>query len=271
MQNNNELKDILLDKEDELKSHKLKKLLISIAALSILFLIVIATIKILNSDDSAQNNEIDSRLVLPPMPDEKQNLAPQIVKDDRKNSEQLFEQVPIFPENKTQDDFEDMVKKLKEKDSSNSVQNKLEPVETIKPKPVINPIPVETKKEVVVAQIQKDKLEPKRTEIKKQEPTKKQQEKSASNVDNKDAKKQTTDVKSSSLSAGSYIQVFATKSTPDQKELRKVSSKGYVYNILKVGDVNKVLVGPFSGSKLQSELSNIRKEINKGAFIYKVK
>lgn len=68
---NEELKDILLEKDDEAKGAKLKKLLMFIAALVILFLIIIVAMKLINSGDSTQaQNEADSRLVLPPVPAE---------------------------------------------------------------------------------------------------------------------------------------------------------------------------------------------------------
>lgn len=262
MQNNNELQDILLDKDDDLKNRKIKKILMSIAALSILFLIVIATTKILNSEDTPQNSDIDSRLILPPMPDDKQNEVAQIVKSDKKNDEQLFEQVPILPENKIQDDFEDMVKKLKDKEFGNAIiegANK----ETTASQPVV--------KEIATAPIIKE-TKPKQDKILNEKPK-------AQKTETKKPEQKKPEVKSASsnkpknpeIEAGSYIQVFATKSQPDQKELRKVSSKGYIYKILNVNGVNKVIVGPYSGSKLNSELSNIKKELNKDAFIYRVK
>ena len=68
---NDELKDILLDKDDEAKGVKLKKLLMFIAALVVLFIVIIVAMKLINSSDPMQaQNEADSRLVLPPVPAE---------------------------------------------------------------------------------------------------------------------------------------------------------------------------------------------------------
>ena len=134
---NEELKDILLEKDDEAKGAKLKKLLMFIAALVILFLIIIVAMKLVNSNDSAQSqNEADSRLVLPPVPAEQpvdtQVPAQDTNSDVKKGDTQLFEQVPIVPENKQQDDFEDMIKKLKDKEGAKSAPKTEEPKEVVK-------------------------------------------------------------------------------------------------------------------------------------------
>lgn len=71
---------------------------------------------------------------------------------------------------------------------------------------------------------------------------------------------------------GAYVQVSSTsKLDPNSTELKKILSKGYTYKTLKVGNTYKILIGPFDNSKLQSELSNIRKEIRSDAFVYRVK
>ena len=134
---NEELKDILLEKDDEAKGAKLKKLLMFIAALVILFLIIIVAMKLINSSDSTQaQNEADSRLVLPPVPAEQpvdtQVPAQDTNSDVKKGDTQLFEQVPIVPENKQQDDFEDMIKKLKDKEGAKSAPKTEEPKEVVK-------------------------------------------------------------------------------------------------------------------------------------------
>ena len=118
---NDELKDIFLEKADEAKGLKLKKLLMFIAALVILFLIIIVAMKLINSNDPTQaQNEADSRLVLPPVPAEQpvEKPAMDTNSDIKKGDTQLFEQVPIVPESKQQDDFEDMIKKLKDKENT---------------------------------------------------------------------------------------------------------------------------------------------------------
>ncbi|MDL0088553.1 SPOR domain-containing protein [Campylobacter gastrosuis] len=275
---NNELKDILLDRDDELKSQKLKKLLMIIAALCVLFLIVIATMKILNSNEQEQTAQIDSRLVLPPMPDE--GVATQDTA--KKSDEQLFKQVPIVPENKAEEDFDEMVKRLKDKEKPQ------EPVKEIATSQTPKDTPVVVKKDAVIKPAEvKDvaKKDEKKADKKKAEPVKTakdspkqktpleatltKQEKIRIEPQQKPQPSQ--NVQSQNLQSGAYVQAFATKSAPDARELAKISSKGYTYKTLKVDGVTKVLIGPFSGENLKNELANIRKEINKGAFVYRVK
>ncbi|AQW86765.1 hypothetical protein CPIN18021_1641 [Campylobacter pinnipediorum subsp. caledonicus] len=282
MQNSDELKDILLDNEDDTKNLKLKKVLILVAALSILFLIVIATMKIINSNDNnvSSDNELDSRLALPPIPDEKpeQNLISSV--NNSGNNEQLFEQVPILPENKSQDDFEDMVKRLKEKEN---VKQEVAPKEATKEqetnkviKEVQEQLPETVKqpeKEIAKKEV-KDKKTNKQSTAKKPVVEKVIKETRASlNKETKDVKKAQNNVsKESKITAGAYIQVSATsKVEPDKKELNNILIKGYEYKTLRVGSTTKVLIGPFDSSKLKTELEKIRKTINKGAFVYRVK
>lgn len=277
---NNELKDILLDRDDELKSQKLKKLLMIIAALCVLFLIVIATMKILNSNDQDQTAQIDSRLVLPPMPDESVATSQDTAK--KSSDEQLFKQVPIVPENKSEEDFDEMVKRLKDKEKPQ------EPVKEIAINETPKDTPVVVKKDVVVkpAEVKEvAKKDDKKADEKRAEPVKTakdspkqktpleatltKQEKIRIEPQQKPQPSQ--NAQSQNLQSGAYVQAFATKSAPDARELAKISSKGYTYKTLKVDGVTKVLIGPFSGENLKNELANIRKEINKGAFVYRVK
>ncbi|AQW81969.1 hypothetical protein CPIN17260_1701 [Campylobacter pinnipediorum subsp. pinnipediorum] len=282
MQNSDELKDILLDNEDDTKNLKLKKVLILVAALSILFLIVIATMKIINSNDNnvSSDNELDSRLALPPIPDEKseQNLISSV--NNSGNNEQLFEQVPILPENKSQDDFEDMVKRLKEKEN---IKQETAPKEAIKEQK-INKVIKEVQDQLpeTVKQLEKEtaKQEIKDKKTNKQSTAKKpvvekviKETRPSLNQKTKDVKKVQNNVsKESKITAGAYIQVSATsKVEPDKKELNNILIKGYEYKTLRVGSTTKVLIGPFDSSKLKIELEKIRKTINKGAFVYRVK
>ncbi|MGH1600400.1 SPOR domain-containing protein [Campylobacter majalis] len=274
MQTQNELKDILLDKEDDIKSAKIKKLLVTIAAFSILFLVVIAAMKILNTDDNVTNNDIDSRLILPPIPEtsDQNSIAP-IVKDEKRQSDQLFEQVPIIPEEKAQDDFEEMVKKLKNKETP-------KPDAKEETKPIV--VEKQTVQQENIAQASKEQ-EVKKSEIKQQvvpksEAPKQIQTTQAQKPDTKSTQNKTetkpavATQSGTNATPGAYVQVSSTsKLDPNSAELKKILSKGYTYKTLKVGNTYKILIGPFDSSKLQGELSNIRKEIKKDAFVYRVK
>ncbi|CAD7288579.1 SPOR domain-containing protein [Campylobacter suis] len=282
MQINNELKDILLEKNDN-NGTNVKKILLIIAAAVILFLAVIVVMKFINSDPEAKtsaNAEIDSRLVLPPAPSQDQNLAlnqpmatppaskPQDV-SERKNDEQLFEQVPIIPEEKSQDDFEDMVKKLKGKSETDTSKNDATQQKP-EPKPIVKvveePKPEPAKKVEVKPE---PKPEPKKEEVKKEEPKKVAKEQPKPEPKKEPAK---TTTATTSGSKGAYVQVAAiSKPTPDASLTNKIVAKGYSYTTVKAGNMTKVIVGPFSEDKIQNALSDIRKDIAYGAFIYRIK
>ena len=251
---NEELKDILLEKDDEAKGAKLKKLLMFIAALVILFLIIIVAMKLINSGDSTQaQNEADSRLVLPPVPAEQpvdtQVPAQDTNSDVKKGDTQLFEQVPIVPENKQQDDFEDMIKKLKDKEGAKSAPKTEEPKEIVK----AVEHPAET---------------PKKAETKVEAPAKKAETKSEAKVE----KKAEAPAKAESVAKGSYVQVFATsKFNPNADYMKKIAAKGYSYKTIKAGELTKILVGPFDEKGLQKAVNDIRKDVNKDAFVFRAK
>ena len=291
---NEELKDILLEKDDEAKGAKLKKLLMFIAALVILFLIIIVAMKLINSGDSTQaQNEADSRLVLPPVPAEQpvdtQVPAQDTNSDVKKSDTQLFEQVPIVPENKQQDDFEDMIKKLKDKEGAKSAPKAEEPKEAVKAveKPAEAPKKAETKVEAPAKKVEtkseakaekKAETKPAKTEAKAE---KKAEKKSETKVEKKAEtpakaekaeKKAEAPAKAESVAKGSYVQVFATsKFNPNADYMKKIAAKGYSYKTIKAGELTKILVGPFDEKGLQKAVNDIRKDVNKDAFVFRAK
>ena len=303
---NEELKDILLEKDDEAKGAKLKKLLMFIAALVILFLIIIVAMKLVNSNDSVQSqNEADSRLVLPPVPAEQpvdtQVPAQDTNSDVKKGDTQLFEQVPIVPENKQQDDFEDMIKKLKDKEGAKSAPKTEEPKEVVKAveHPTEAPKKAETKVEAPAKKAEtksetkaekKPEAKPAKTETKTE---KKAETKAEKKAETKAEKKPETKVekkaeapakaekvekkaeapaKAESVAKGSYVQVFATsKFNPNADYMKKIAAKGYSYKTIKAGELTKILVGPFDEKGLQKAVNDIRKDVNKDAFVFRAK
>ena len=295
---NEELKDILLEKDDEAKGAKLKKLLMFIAALVILFLIIIVAMKLINSGDSTQaQNEADSRLVLPPVPAEQpvdtQVPAQDTNSDVKKGDTQLFEQVPIVPENKQQDDFEDMIKKLKDKEGAKSAPKTEEPKETVKAveHPAEAPKKAETKVEASAKKAEtkseakaekKAEAKPTKTEAKaekkaetkteKKPETKVEKKVEAPAKAEKVEKKAETPAKAESVAKGSYVQVFATsKFNPNADYMKKIAAKGYSYKTIKAGELTKILVGPFDEKGLQKAVNDIRKDVNKDAFVFRAK
>nr|WP_315518559.1 SPOR domain-containing protein [uncultured Campylobacter sp.] len=295
---NEELKDILLEKDDEAKGAKLKKLLMFIAALVILFLIIIVAMKLINSGDSTQaQNEADSRLVLPPVPAEQpvdtQVPAQDTNSDVKKGDTQLFEQVPIVPENKQQDDFEDMIKKLKDKEGAKSAPKAEEPKEAVKAveKPAEAPKKAETKVEAPAKKVEtkseakaekKTETKPAKTEAKAEKKAEsKAEKKPETKVEKKTEtpakaekveKKVEAPAKAESVAKGSYVQVFATsKFNPNADYMKKIAAKGYSYKTIKAGELTKILVGPFDEKGLQKAVNDIRKDVNKDAFVFRAK
>lgn len=295
---NEELKDILLEKDDEAKGAKLKKLLMFIAALVILFLIIIVAMKLINSGDSTQaQNEADSRLVLPPVPAEQpvdtQVPAQDTNSDVKKGDTQLFEQVPIVPENKQQDDFEDMIKKLKDKEGAKSAPKTEEPKEIVKAveHPAETPKKAETKVEAPAKKAEtkseakaekKAEAKPAKTEAKTEKKAEtKAEKKPETKVEKKPEtpakaekveKKAEAPAKAESVAKGSYVQVFATsKFNPNAEYMKKIAAKGYSYKTIKAGELTKILVGPFDEKGLQKAVNDIRKDVNKDAFVFRAK
>ena len=287
---NEELKDILLEKDDEAKGAKLKKLLMFIASLVILFLIIIVAMKLINSSDSTQaQNEADSRLVLPPVPAEQpvdtQVPAQDTNSDVKKGDTQLFEQVPIVPENKQQDDFEDMIKKLKDKEGAKSAPKTEEPKEVVKAveHPTEAPKKAETKVEAPAKKAEtkseakvekKAEAKPAKTEAKaeKKAETKAEKKAEAPAKAEKVEKKAEAPAKAESVAKGSYVQVFATsKFNPNADYMKKIAAKGYSYKTIKAGELTKILVGPFDEKGLQKAVNDIRKDVNKDAFVFRAK
>ena len=295
---NEELKDILLEKDDEAKGAKLKKLLMFIAALVILFLIIIVAMKLINSSDSTQaQNEADSRLVLPPVPAEQpvdtQVPAQDTNSDVKKGDTQLFEQVPIVPENKQQDDFEDMIKKLKDKEGAKSAPKTEEPKEVVKAveKPAEAPKKAEAKVEAPAKKAEtkseakaekKPEAKPAKTEAKAEKKAETKAEKKPETKVEKKAeapakaekveKKAEAPAKAESIAKGSYVQVFATsKFNPNADYMKKIAAKGYSYKTIKAGELTKILVGPFDEKGLQKAVNDIRKDVNKDAFVFRAK
>jgi len=295
---NEELKDILLEKDDEAKGAKLKKLLMFIAALVILFLIIIVAMKLINSSDSTQaQNEADSRLVLPPVPAEQpvdtQVPAQDTNSDVKKGDTQLFEQVPIVPENKQQDDFEDMIKKLKDKEGAKSAPKTEEPKEVVKavehpaeaPKKAEAKVEAPAKKAETKSEAKAEKkpeAKPAKTEAKTEKKAETKAEKKPETKVEKKAetpakaekaeKKVEAPAKAESVAKGSYVQVFATsKFNPNADYMKKIAAKGYSYKTIKAGELTKILVGPFDEKGLQKAVNDIRKDVNKDAFVFRAK
>ena len=244
MENRNELSDIVLEKGDN-KTLKMKRILILVAFLILVFLVALASMKVANKGEKDT-----SKLILPPEPTQET----QIPKDD-----QLFKQVPIIEENPKKESFEDMIKTLKEKEAQKQEDAAKGTGTDAKPKeattaPITTPV-----KEAVPAKVES-----------KKETTKAQPVLHSTEVSD------THPSSSGNADAGIYVQVGAVATAPEAKQLSDIKSKGFEYKlyttVVNGNKVTKILIGPYSkSSDAESALVLIRSSVNKNAFIYRVK
>ena len=305
----NELRDIMLDNNEDKKSKNVKRILILVAVFVIIFLAVLIVMKFLNSSETNdQIAQTDSRLVLPPEPDNTRSIpqqvsvpatppnepAPQVAQANvppvappppsepqAQQPNPAFEQVPIVPENKGQDSFEDMVKALKEKEDKRQ-QDAGAPAPTpTEPSTIQGAL---KQNDAPGAQPSEPKAEPKQhvNVVKQKEP---KQEKAAKQPKNDAAKekqakqkpaKQAPAASGGDAHSGSYVQVFAVKHFNEKApELGKLKAAGYAYKLYRTNvngnEIIKVLVGPYSGEQLKSELAKIKQSAAPNAFIVNIK
>lgn len=242
MEDKNELSDIVLEKDDN-KALKTKRILIIVALMILLFLLVLVITKAIQAPD---NNTQNPKVILPP--------TPSIKTVETKKDEQLFKQVPIIEEeNDKKESFEEMVKSLKEKE----IQKEKEIVQKETPK-------VEPK---VVKQVEKTTPAPKVKKV-----VAKEQPKAVPSTP-----KTTQQTESTVATTGVYIQVGATsRLSPNKKFLNTITSRNYKYRLLPITvkdkKVTKILIGPYTNSTAAKEvMADIKANINKDAFIYRVK
>nr|WP_314128130.1 SPOR domain-containing protein [uncultured Campylobacter sp.] len=305
----NELRDIMLDNNEDKKSKNVKRILILVAVFVIIFLAVLIVMKFLNSSETNdQIAQTDSRLVLPPEPDNTRSIpqqvsvpatppnepAPQVAQTNvppvappppsepqAQQPNPAFEQVPIVPENKGQDSFEDMVKALKEKEDKRQQDAGAAASAPTEPSTIQGAL---KQNDTPNAQSSEPKAEPKQhvNVVKQKEP---KQEKPAKQPKNDAAKekqakqkpaKQAPAANGGDTHSGSYVQVFAVKHFNEKApELGKLKAAGYAYKLYRTNvngnEIIKVLVGPYSGEQLKSELAKIKQSAAPNAFIVNIK
>ena len=305
----NELRDIMLDNNEDKKSKSVKRILILVAVFVIIFLAVLIVMKFLNSSETNdQIAQTDSRLVLPPEPDNTRSIpqqvsvpvtppsepAPQVAQANvppvappppsepqAQQPNPAFEQVPIVPENKGQDSFEDMVKALKEKEDKRQQDAGATAPTPTEPSTIQGAL---KQNDAPSAQPGESKAEPKQhvNVVKQKEP---KREKAAKQPKNDAAKEKQAKQKSAKQApaasggdahSGSYVQVFAVKHFNEKApELGKLKAAGYTYKLYRTNvngnEIIKVLVGPYSGEQLKSELAKIKQSAAPNAFIVNIK
>ncbi|EAI5689886.1 SPOR domain-containing protein [Campylobacter jejuni] len=273
----NEFDDIILEKSN--KSEKVKKILLRVIALVILFLAIMIVMKLINGsgDENTQNQS-----VLPSEP---------IATQDN-NNDTSFESMPITDNTSAEDQFEALRKQFQ--DEQNTTQNTTtsslnnnDSTNFAMPDQKVPAEPTATTSENTTPQASAPKQEVKQTakpkeEAKKQIAVKKEKEsakqtpKKEQNANdlfkNVDAKP----VHPSGLASGIYVQIFSVSNLDQKsKELASVKQKGYDYKLYKttVGgkEITKVLIGPFEKADIAAELAKIRKDIAKDAFSFTLK
>lgn len=253
MEENNNLQDILLDKNEEEKSGGIRKILIGVALLVIIFVVVLIVVKFLNSNDTKKVNDISDSLLLPAeLPT---NTS------DNSGSNDLFEQVPIVSDNSnSKESFENIVNEYKNAqaamDTTPSMIVPVLPPKVEEPFGATTPAVKDNKKEPVKKSEPAKKVEPKKEPVKKVEP-----------------KKEPTTT--SGLAKGTYIQVASVSKLDRSSALiKRITANGYKYTTHEVvvngNKVVKILIGPFS-SNIESNIQKIRQDISSGAFVYRVK
>lgn len=256
MENRSELSDIVLEKGGN-KTLKMKRLLILIAFLILVFLVALASMKLAHNGSQQKDN---SKLVLPPEPSQET----QVPKDD-----QLFRQVPIIEENASKkESFEEMIKALKEKEAQKQEGAKAAADDSI------NKDPVSTSTQAP-APTTKVKEEPKK-EKEVVKPVVKQAPAPVAPTAPVSAPVSSSASSSHEAQPGIYVQVGASATAPDARQLAEIKSKGFdckqYTTVVNGNKVVKVLVGPYASSaEAENALSLVRSSVNKNAFIYRVK
>lgn len=286
---NNDLSDIILEKEDS-GNEKIKKIILGVASLVLLFLIILIAMKMLNSSNVSPSENLAN--VGEKIEQESDVVVDKGIAAIEDTKDTLFKEEPIIDEaSETDLKFEEMVRKLKQQDAleSQDVNTPSTEPEQTAAATILN----ETKSLVsdtsdnVVDKIKEVTNEPvKSTESKVKEvidtiiPEPKTTKPAA--VAPKEvvvASKPVSTPAPSPISSmsGYFIQVGATsQSFPDKRFLEKIKSAGFDYIVHKVNvkgqDIKKVLVGPYATRDLaRNDLSAVQTKINPSAYIYRIK
>ncbi|MEE3711500.1 SPOR domain-containing protein [Campylobacter sp. CLAX-7218-21] len=265
MEENNNLQDILLDKNEEEKSGGIRKILIGVALLVIIFVVVLIVVKFLNSNETKKGNDISDSLLLPAeLPANTSNNS---------GSNDLFEQVPIVSDNSnSKESFENIVNEYKNAqaamDTTPSMIVPVLPPKVEEPFGATAPAVKDNKKEPVKKSEPAKKVEP----VKKVE-TKKEPVKKSEPVKKVETKKEPATT--SGLAKGTYIQVASvSKLDRNSALIKRITANGYKYTTHEVvvngNKVVKILIGPFD-SNIESNIQKIRQDVSSGAFVYRVK
>jgi len=247
MDENNELSDIVLNKDSASNSNK--KIILAIATLGVVLILVVM---LMNSINSKGTSNLPHAAALPPKP------KTEVSKATLDTKEPLFEDVPVVQEKQEEEtNLDHIAKKLKEESATPKVETKVETIEE-----PIKTAPIVTKEKIVKKQhkVIKEKIIHKRAEIVRKKV-------------NAPAKKVKTAPKKVATSKHAYfVQIGSfSKYKPNKKFLDSITKLGYKYSYHKAKNINKVLVGPFkTREEANKAKALLRSKVVRGAFLVKL-
>ena len=258
------LDNILLDKEKN-KLDKIKKIILLVASLALVFTISVVIMKVLNSDEESS----DITKVLPTEP---------IAHREIKEPEPLFEQLPIDEEPKAEDTFDKIVKdiKLKAKEDMELAEAQIEQEisrakelttaevmagsNIVEPESIVSPVAIASEPTQI----------PKPTPIAVSKPKPVMTPEVPEVIERA---KEPVDVKN--VESGYYIQIGAFRNV-QEPYLKDITKRGFTYRLKVINksdgsSITKVLIGPYDSKvEAKEDLLKVKESVAKGAYLTKV-
>ncbi len=283
-----ELNDIVIEKEGSL--NRSKKIILGAASLALLFLVILGIMKVVNSSPEKQQDAINNI----PTPDT------QPVPNAQKSSESNFQNIPADNKDASADErLERLINEIKQQREGATQPAPQQQVVKEEPRPAPQPAPQQPKPPVqqVVKEEPKPAPQPPKPPVQqvvKEEPKPapqppkppvqqvKEEPKPAPQAPKPPVQQVKEEPKPApqpapATSGEYYIQVASfIKNSPDKDFLANLSKKGYTYKLHEESvngkEFTKVLVGPYnSRESVQGALETVRKEIDAGAWIKRLK
>lgn len=258
MEENQDLQDILLDKEEEQGASKLRKVITTVVSLVILFLVVVIVVKFINSDADKESDLVSNETLILP----EENFDNKVQIENTQNNG--FTMPPNFDkqENVTNPPI---FAPVASDDTFNKPNSELNKTEILKPEPS-KPVEVNIEPEQnyiaptpkpSVANVEKPSV----AKVEKPAPT---------------PQTQKPNISGGKIAKGTYVQVASLSTlTPSNAFFKKIKDAGYSYTTYKTivngKQTIKVLIGPFSQGELNENIGKIKADISNSAFIYRVK
>lgn len=294
MQERNELNDIILNRNNNSIGSN-KKIVLAVGVLAVILIVVVMIMKgsVSNSADNLPQAQQAAKTNLPPQSPNVQSS------DENQGDAPLFQPVEIVKENQKGDDELDKIAQKLKQESLSKEQTPVEAPAVAQQEEKKPTIPVEkqtaplTKHQNVAKQepilktekiAKKESVKRKSIGVKTEPAAKKEslarkdslfKKESAPKKESLFKKEEKTLVKATTPSKATtptyYVQVGSfTKNTPSEKYFSSIKNLGYNYESPKVGDVNKIMVGPFKNeADAREALKSLRKNVESGAFITK--